>query len=78
MNKNDPVPMIPLLPIWCHTNNHAFSINDDGKVDEVLMDTPWYGRLLHSVKQIDFLAPIQDHDCDLYVKRLQKLYENAI
>lgn len=75
-NENDPVPMIPQRPVWCHTNNTGVIINDSCDIRVQEKDIPWYMRIFASLTKIDFLAPIQDHDCDLYISRLSQIHSS--
>jgi predicted lipase len=77
INDNDPVPMIPVRPIWTHTIDKCISIDDDCKIEFIRKDIPWYMRFFYSLQDFDFFAPIQDHSCDLYISRLQQLYDES-
>lgn len=75
-NKNDPVPMMPQFPRWTHTGN-CILIDDDCKPCFSHRDVPWYSRLCRALADIDFAAPIQDHACEEYLRRLQILYTSS-
>lgn len=70
-NKNDPVSMIPFSARFCHINN-GICIDDAGVCYSVPKDEPWYVRPMVSLSDIDVINPIQDHECNTYIDRLQK------
>jgi predicted lipase len=75
-NKNDPVPMMPQFPIWTHAVNKCIVINDDCTSCSPSRDVPWYSRICRAIADIDFAAPIQDHSCEEYLRRLQVLHSS--
>jgi len=72
-NKNDPVPMIPIRPVWHHTFNTCLIIDDDCKTSITSKEDSWYWRVIKSFYNIDYDGLIKDHDCDIYIKRLEQL-----
>lgn len=70
-NKNDPVPMIPISHRFVHVPN-AVRISDEGEFRIVKGDMPWFVRPVSAVFNLDFMKPICDHDCKLYIARLMK------
>jgi len=68
-NEQDPVSMVPLSFRFTHVDN-GICIDDNGNVKEAKQDYPWWLRIFASLPAIDYNAPIQDHDCDLYIERL--------
>jgi hypothetical protein len=77
VNKNDPVPMIPQRPVWLHTSNTCLEITDEGDIYEKTNDTPWFFRLFTSLFDLDYMAPIADHNMSLYIDRLDALYSKC-
>lgn len=77
VNENDPVTMVPMRPLWYHTNHHCFIINDDGQVCIEKKDIPWWKRLFASMFHIDYTSnPTEDHNLDKYIDRLETLRKN--
>lgn len=65
-NKLDPVPMTPLGPVWVHTCDMAWSLDKDLTGRIIRKDTPWYKRPFQILK-----ADPRDHDCKVYIERLE-------
>jgi predicted lipase len=65
MNRNDPVPMMPTFHYWVHTTNTCLVLYEDGRKVSQPDDIPWYKRLYRLVSS----GKLDDHDCDLYVRR---------
>lgn len=70
VNFNDPVPMIPMAGIWKHSMRRCIVIDDNCKIQKREKDTPWYSRFCKAIGEIDFSNPIQDHECNEYIRRL--------
>ena len=73
-NTNDPVPMVPQRSVWCHTTNKCIMVDDDCNAKEITRDVPWHKRCWQTIADLDFMAPIQDHSCDLYISRMHVLH----
>lgn len=69
-NEQDPVPMIPISNRYEHVRD-GICMRDDGRVEVVRADIPWYLRPLYSITTIDVFRPIKDHECKLYVQRIE-------
>ena len=65
VNDNDPVPMVPTMFYWTHTNNICIKL-DEESVKYIEKDTPWYKRLFKL-----FESNIQAHSCDEYISRMK-------
>lgn len=78
VNVNDPVPMIPQLPIWTHCPRTCLVIDDDCCANVKVQDVPWYLRCCTSIADIDISSPIKDHSCDEYIKRVCILGQNYL
>jgi len=68
-NEQDPVPMVPASFRFTHVDN-GLCIDEKCVLKEAKKDYPWWLRLFASLPNIDYNAPIKDHDCDLYIERL--------
>lgn len=73
-NANDPVPMIPVSNRFVHVRG-GVCINDAGQFRITKNDIPWFIRPLVHLSYFDLLRPICDHDCKLYISRLQDVQE---
>lgn len=69
-NEQDPVPMIPISNRYEHVHD-GICMRDDGRVEAVRADIPWYLRPLYSISTLDFFRPIKDHECNLYIQRIE-------
>lgn len=75
-NENDPVPMVPITHRFTHVVP-AICIDDHGQVYHVTSDMPWYMRPFYSSANLDYTNLIQDHDCALYIKRIQSMHSTS-
>ena len=65
VNDNDPVPMIPTMFYWTHTDNISVKLTEDS-VKYIEKDTPWYKRMFDVFK-----SNVKRHSCDEYVSRME-------
>jgi hypothetical protein len=70
-NCHDPVPLVPLFRFY-HTHNQLL-LEEDKKVKFIKKDFMKLVRPCVSIGHIDFLQPISDHNCALYINRLEAL-----
>lgn len=70
-NENDPVSMIPISHRFEHTDN-GICIADDGQTQMVVRDDPWFIRPWTHSTDFDIASPIRDHDCQLYIQRIDQ------
>lgn len=68
INENDPVPMVPTMFYWTHTDNICIKLKEKS-VKYVEKDTPWYKRLF----MVLFKSNLKRHSCDEYVLRMKLL-----
>lgn len=69
-NADDPVPMIPMSHRFVHVRG-GVCINDAGRFHVTKNDVPWFVRPFVHLSYFDILKPICDHDCKLYISRLE-------
>ena len=68
-NENDPVSMIPMSMRFQHVDN-AVCIYDNGKKYMQKHDYHWLLRPFLSSQELDYTNLICDHNCKLYIDRL--------
>jgi hypothetical protein len=73
VNENDPVPMVPLRPVWKHPSNVCMVIDDACNVYLKKKDIPWWRRCFTMIADIDMNNIVQDHACDIYIERIDAI-----
>jgi hypothetical protein len=76
VTSNDPVPMIPISFRFNHVGP-AMIVDDDCKVFEVKNDIPWYLRLFYHIVKLDLLRLILDHEAEVYIERIGKMFQKT-
>jgi hypothetical protein len=75
VNQYDPVPLIPIEPVWVHTN--GFLIKKNLKYMLYLSEKNGLKRWLRPIyfftSQINYNEPIKEHKCDIYIYNLSQL-----
>lgn len=73
--EQDPVPMIPFSFRFIHPPRGGLCLPDIDSPSFCERDIPWWLRIVVHLLYIDWLRPIQDHNCEGYINRISNICE---
>lgn len=75
VNKNDPIPTIPMLSLWTHTNNSILLKNNKYIFIPFEKNNiwKWLRQIINLTSNINYDMPIKAHKCDEYISHLINL-----